>query len=150
MKRPHDLGLLLELAQRRRDEAAQSLAYVRRQRLTAQDQMAQLQAYQRDAEIRWRQRAGTGITPTLLATHRQFIVKLEDAIRYQTQVLQELDDRVAQHEQMLIKAERDLATLQRVAQRRQNEWLRYLQRQEQKANDEAAATIHRRRTQPHP
>lgn len=150
MNKPRDLGVLLELAQRRRDEAAQALARVRRERQGAEGQMVQLQAYTQDAETRWRQRATVGVTPTLLATHRQFMVKLEDAVTFQAQVLRQLDERIARHEGLLIEAERALATLQRVQQRWQSDWHRHLQRVEQKANDEMAATLHRRRLHPHP
>jgi flagellar FliJ protein len=150
MNKPRDLGLLLELAQRRRDACAQALAQARRERRQADAQMAQLHAYTHDADARWQQRASAGVSPTLLATHRQFMVKLEEAIGYQTQVLQQLDARIAHHEAQLIDAERALATLQRVQQRWQHDWLRRQQRLEQKAFDEMAATVHRRRHPPPP
>lgn len=145
MNKPRDLGILLELAERRRDEAAQALARVRQERQGADAQMAQLQAYTQDAEARWHQRATVGVSPTLLATHRQFMAKLEDAITFQTQTLQQLDERIVHHEGRLRDAERELATLKRVQQRWQQDWHQHLQRLEQKANDEMAATLHRRR-----
>ncbi|MDM7456959.1 MAG: flagellar export protein FliJ [Tepidimonas sp.] len=149
MNKPRDLGILLEMAERRRDEAAQALARARQERQSADAQMAQLQAYTQDAEARWHQRALVGVSPTLLATHRQFMAKLEDAITYQTQTLRQLDERIAQREAQLREAERALATLERVQQRWQQDWHQHLRRLEQKANDEMAATLHRRRQLPH-
>ncbi|MGQ9724596.1 MAG: flagellar export protein FliJ [Tepidimonas sp.] len=148
MNKPRDLGVLLELAQRRRDEAAQALAHVRRERQGAEVQMAQLHAYTQDAQTRWHQRATAGVTATLLATHRQFMAKLEDAVTFQTQVLQQLDERIARREKLLIEAERTLATLQRVQQRRLSDWHQHLRRVEQKANDEVASLLHRRHRHP--
>ena len=150
MNKPRDLGVLLQLAERRRDEAALALARVRHERQGADAQMAQLQAYARDAEDRWHQRATVGVSPTLLATHRQFMTKLEDAITVQPQTLRQLDERIAHQEGLLRDAERELATLKRVQQRWQQGWRQHLQRLEQKANDEMAATLHRRRHTPHP
>ncbi|MDM7462742.1 MAG: flagellar export protein FliJ [Tepidimonas taiwanensis] len=150
MNRPRDLGPLLTLAERRRDEAAQALAHARRERASAEAQMQQLQAYTRDADARWRDRTRTGVTPTLMATHRQFMLKLEDAVRYQTEVLQQLDGRIGQLQAALAEAERELATLQRVQQRWLHDWQHRQQRLEQKATDEMAATLHRRRHSRHP
>lgn len=149
MNRPRDLGVLLDMAERQRDDAARALARMRQERRAAQGQMDQLHAYTRDAEQRWQQRATVGVSPTLLATHRQFMLKLEEAIAFQANVLQQLDDRIARQEGHLLEAERHLATLQRVQQRWQREWQQHQQRVEQKANDEMAATLHRRRHHPH-
>lgn len=149
MKKPRDIAVLIEVAERRRDEAVQALAAVRRERQTADAQMVQLQAYTQDAEQRWRARASVGVTPTLLATHRQFMAKLEDAVAFQNQVLQQMADRIGRHEAALVEAERALATLRRVQERWQRDWQGHLQRLEQKANDEMAATQHRRRLHPH-
>ncbi len=145
MKPTRDLAVLMELAQRRRDDAVQALAAVRREQQTAQSQMAQLQAYTREADARWLQRASGGVTPTLLATQRQFVARLEEAIAFQTDVLQRLQERVARAEAQVQHAERALATLQRIQQRRLQRWLEQQRRAEQKATDEMAATQHRRR-----
>ncbi|WP_334134692.1 flagellar export protein FliJ [Tepidimonas sp.] len=145
MKPTRDLAVLMELAQRRRDDALQALAAVRREQLTAQGQMEQLRAYTRDADARWLQRASAGVTPMLLATQRQFVARLEEAIAFQTDVLQRLQERVAHAEARVQHAERALATLQRIQQRRQLRWLEQQRRVEQKATDEMAAAQHRRR-----
>ena len=145
MKPSRDLAVLMELAQRRRDDALQALAAVRREQLTAQGQMEQLRAYTRDADARWLQRASAGITPALLATQRQLVARLQEAIAFQTDVLQRLQERVAHAEARVQHAERALATLQRIQQRRQLRWLQQQRRVEQKATDEMAAAQHQRR-----
>lgn len=148
MKRFATLEQLIAQAQQRRDDALLSLAQVRRERQLATEQMGQLHSYTRDAEQRWQRRAALGVSPTLMATHRQFMFKLDDAIAYQTQVLAQIDERIRQQEAHLQTAERALATLQRLRERRLQQHLRQQQRLEQKAHDEMAAQQHRRHAHP--
>jgi len=45
-----------------------------------------------------------------------------------------------------LPAERELASLQKYAERKEKAWQHQLQRQEQKSNDEMAANLHRQNT----
>lgn len=144
MKRPADLGALLELRQRQRDDALKALAQARRERQLAEQQLQQLDSYAREAEARWTERARAGVSPTLLATHRHFMARLEHATQLQQQTLAQQAQRIAHCEAQLLQAERALATLRRLQQRRQQQWQQHLARQEQKANDEMALQQHRR------
>ncbi|MDW8336519.1 MAG: flagellar export protein FliJ [Tepidimonas sp.] len=150
MKRPADLSVLLQLRQRQRDEALTALAQARRDHQLAEQQLGQLHTYAVEAEQRWTERARLGVSPTLLATHRHFMARLEQATQLQQQTLQQLAERITQCEAQLLQAERALATLRRLQQRRAQQWQQHLQRQEQKANDEMALQQHRRRAPPIP
>lgn len=148
MKRPADLGLLLELRQRQRDDALTALAQARRQRQLAEQQLQQLHDYAREAEQRWAERARAGVSPVLLATHRHFMARLEHATALQQQTLAQQAQHIAHCEAQLQQAERALATLRRLQARRQQQWQQHLARQEQKANDEMALQQHRRQHPP--
>ena len=148
MKRPSDLGTLLELRQRQRDDALKALAEARRERQQGEQQLHQLHAYTREAEARWTERARAGVSPTLLATHLHFMARLEHATHVQQQTLAQQAQRIARCEAQLLEAERALATLRQLQMRRVQQWQQHQARLEQKANDELALQQHRR--QPHP
>ncbi|MCX7814186.1 MAG: flagellar export protein FliJ [Tepidimonas ignava] len=150
MKKPADLSVLVQLRERQRDDALTALAQARRERALAEQQLAALQGYAREAEQRWTERARAGVSPTLLATQRHFMERLQHASHLQSDVLQQLDQRIAHCEAQWHKAERALATLRRLQQRRAQQWQQHLQRQEQKFNDDMALQQHRRRHAPRP
>ncbi|TSE18595.1 flagellar export protein FliJ [Tepidimonas alkaliphilus] len=150
MKRAADLAVLLELRQRQRDDALTALAQARRERQQGEQQLEQLHAYAREAEARWIERARGGVSPTLLATHRHFMARLEHATQVQRQTLEQQAQRIARCEAQLLEAERALATLKRLQARRAQQWQQHQARQEQKANDEMALQQHRRQHHPTP
>lgn len=143
MKKPASLDTVLEVAGRKRDDAMQMLGAAQRELQQAQAQMAQLQGYHQESLQRWSERASQGVTPTLLQAHRQFMGRLDQAMTFQQGVLQRLQLSIDHCRQQVVQAERDLAGLNKYADRREQAWQHQLHRQEQKSNDEMAATLHR-------
>lgn len=147
MKKPASLQPVLELAEQKRDDALQRLGQAQRELQQAEQQMSQLQDYTAESLQRWSQRATLGVSPTLLHTHQQFMAKLDDAVAFQNGVLQRMHAHVAHCQQQVQEAERELASLKKFTQRREEAWQHQLQQQEQKRNDEMAANVFRRQAQ---
>ena len=150
MSAPHTLHTVIEVATRERDEALRALAQARHEQHQALLQMSQLQGYTAESQQRWSARAGSGVSMALLHAQQNLMGKLEHAVQFQQGVLQRLAQSVQRHEHAVLESERKLASLKKYQQRRHEAWQRQQQRQEQKANDEMAATQHRQHSQHSP
>jgi flagellar FliJ protein len=148
MKPAQGLQTVTELATRQRDEALHALGQAQRELQQAEAQMRQLQSYVVESQKRWLERAGQGVTPTLLRHQQQFIAKLDHAIAFQGTVIDKLGQQLDSRRQRVTEAERELASLQKYAERQLQAWQQRAQRQEQKLNDEMAATVHRLQQNP--
>lgn len=146
MTRPaQNLEPVIEIAERRRDEALAECARLQSEQRQAQEQMDQLTTYADEANRRWVERGAAGVDVTLLMHHRQFMAKLENAMAFQQDVLADRAQRVQRATAAVQEAERDLASLRKYAARQIEAWQQTLQRREQKHTDEMAQNIHRRR-----
>lgn len=146
MTRPaQNLEPVIEIAERRRDEALAECARLQSEQRQAQEQMDQLTTYADEANRRWVERGAAGVDVTLLMHHRQFMAKLENAMAFQQDVLADRALRVQRATAAVQEAERDLASLRKYAARQIEAWQQTLQRREQKHTDEMAQNIHRRR-----
>lgn len=151
MKSPtQPLTLVLELALRKRDEALQALGQAQTDHGLAIMQMNQLKGYTAESEQRWRHRATLGVSPTLLQTQQTFMGKLDHAVSFQGGVLNQLAQNIQRCQRSLLEAERALASLQKVQERRVQTWQKSRQRQEQRSTDEMATNQHRQHAQTHP
>lgn len=144
------LTTVLELALRKRDEALQALGQAQQQHEQAVLQMEQLKGYTAESQQRWRQRAMVGISPTLLLTQQTFMAKLDHAVSFQDGVLNQMMQNIQRCQRSLQEAERELASLQKVQERRVQTWQKSRQQQDQRTNDEMAANQHRQHAQTHP
>ncbi len=146
MTRPaQNLDPVIEMAERRRDEALADCARLQAEQRQAQEQMDQLVTYADEANRRWAERGAAGVEVTLLMHHRQFMAKLDNAMDFQQGVLADRAQRVQRATAAVQEAERDLASLRKYAARQIEAWQQTLQRREQKHTDEMAQNIHRRR-----
>ncbi|MBL0943291.1 MAG: flagellar export protein FliJ [Hydrogenophaga sp.] len=146
MTRPaQQLDPVIELAERRRDEALAECARQQQAQRQAQEQMDQLSSYADEANRRFAERGAVGVNVALLMNHRQFMAKLEHAMDFQQGVLADHARRVDQAQAAVVDAERELASLRKYAARQMEAWQQKLQRREQKHTDEMAQNIHRRR-----
>jgi flagellar protein FliJ len=144
------LHRVVDLALRRRDEALTALAQAQRELQAAADQMQQLRAYAGEAQQRWNARSmGSGVDATLLHHHRQFMHKIEHAIEFQQSVHRSREDAVARTQAQVHTAERDLAGLRKYAERKQQALDHRARRQDQKATDDMALSIHLRQNLAH-
>ncbi len=140
------LHKVVELAEKRRDEALGVLAQNRRELAAAQDQMDQLQAYAQEAEARWTTRSAVGVDATLLMHHRQFMHKIHHALDFQRSVIGERNQQIDRAQEQVHATERDLAGLRKFTDRKQQAIDHKAQRQEQKYTDEMALSIHLRQS----
>lgn len=146
MTRPaQQLDPVIELAERRRDDALAECARQQQAQRQAQEQMDQLSTYADEANRRFAERGAVGVSVTLLMSHRQFMAKLEHAMEFQQGVLADHAQRVGAAQAAVVDAERELASLRKYAARQLEAWHQRLQRREQKHTDEMAQNIHRRR-----
>ncbi len=140
------LNKVVEIAEKRRDEALGSLGQMQRELQVAQDQMDQLQAYAQEAEQRWAARAAVGIDATLLMHHRQFMAKIDHALEFQRGVLRERLEIIDRCQGQVHVCERDVAGLRKFTERKQLAVQHRVQRQDQKNTDEMALAIHLRQS----
>lgn len=138
---------LIELAERKRDEALAALSAARRELQAAQEQMDQLTAYANEAQQRWQTRCASGVDAAWLMHHRQFMAKIDHAIDFQTGVLAQKHHQIDQAQRQVHETERELATLRQYIARQQEAIKQRLMRREQKQTDEMAQNAHRRRSE---
>jgi flagellar FliJ protein len=140
------LNKVVEIAEKRRDEALGALGQMQRELQVAQDQMDQLQAYAQEAEQRWSARSSVGVDMALLMHHRQFMAKIEHALDFQRGVLRERTQLIEHAQGQVHVCERDVAGLRKFTERKQMAVQHRVQRQDQKYTDEMALAIHLRQT----
>lgn len=140
------LNKVVEIAEKRRDEALGALGQMQRELRVAQEQMDQLQAYAQEAEQRWAARSSVGIDMALLMHHRQFMAKIDHALDFQRGVLRERGDLIERAQGQVHVCERDVAGLRKFTERKQLAVQHRVQRQDQKNTDEMALTIHLRQS----
>ncbi|MFZ2826268.1 flagellar export protein FliJ [Hydrogenophaga sp.] len=150
MSNMQTLHKVVELATRRRDDALTVLGQAKRELHMAQEQLTQLKTYADEAHQRWATRTSTsGVDAALLHHHRQFMQKIEHAMDFQLAVQRNREDSVERAQAQVYAAERDVAGLRKYADRKQQAIDHRTLRQEQKATDEMALTIHLRQSMAH-
>ena len=138
------LNKVVELAEKRRDQALSTLAQLQREMQVAQEQMNQLQAYAQEAQQRWAARSSVGVDAALLHHHRQFMDKIDHAMDFQRGVLSNREAQIERGQQQVHAAERDVAGLRKYTERKLDALNLRALRQDQKSTDEMALTIHLR------
>ena len=133
------LQMLLETAERARDDAVADLERAARQLDDAQRQAQALQNYTRDYENRWQTQFRQSGGVEIMRCYRDFMLRLSDAVSAQDAKVAHA--RVAQQhcQAALLERERKVAAIAQLLERRHAEWMRAQARQEQKATDELAA-----------
>jgi flagellar FliJ protein len=134
-----NLFLARQLAQSRRDDAANQLAQVCREQDFAREQMVQLQGYAGETDARWQSSAQLGTAPELLRHHYQFMERLTQAIGLQQNTLARIQERVDAARQAQVQADVYLNGLDVLIKKRQAQVAVQLRRQDQKQMDEFAA-----------
>lgn len=141
MKQLQAVQVAIELAQRRRDDAAKVLAAAMQNQQAAQGQMGQLQAYAQETDAKWLNRAQVSASPALMQHHYQFMAKLDQAMVFQQSVIQNHGHRVAQLRQALVDADQRLSSFEHVLASRQAAIHAVLNRRQQRETDELAARM---------
>lgn len=138
------LIVVIDVAQRKRDDAGLVLVQVQRHHASAQQQMDQLQGYAVDTESRWSAPAQVHATPQIMAHYYQFMARLQQTIELQQGVIADLQRQCQMAKQFLLEAEIRVAGLTRLLEKRRSVLARALARGEQKESDEFAARQMRR------
>ena len=141
------LHKVVDIAERRRDDARAALAQQQRELQIAHEQLQQLQTYAQEAHQRWATRSSsTGVDAQQLFHQRQFMDKIDHAIEFQRGVIANREALIERAEQQVVSAERDVAGLRKYTERKLLAVQQQAARQEQKATDEMALNLHLRQS----
>ncbi len=132
-------ALAIDLASRRRDQAAQELLLAQQSELFARDRMAQLQNYAVETETKWISKAQCGTGAELLRHQSQFMNRLQQAIGLQDGVLAQETRKVGGAKEIALAAEYRLVNLKQVVKKKHADVVALQARHEQKQMDEFAA-----------
>lgn len=141
------LNKVVDIAEKRRDDARATLAQQQRELQIAHDQLQQLQTYADEAQQRWMTRSsGAGVDAQQLFHQRQFMAKIDHALEFQRGVIANREALIERTQNQVLLAERDVAGLRKFTERKLQAVQQKAQRQEQKATDEMALAIHLRQS----
>lgn len=143
MSTSNALQLALELAQKRRDDAARVLAQTRHKLAAATGQLEQLENYARECTDRWAGRSAC-CTPDALRQHYGFMERLTHAIGLQSGTIAAHERSVSRDLESLRTAESRVESLRQLVQKRDRELVRVASRREQKQSDEQATLAYLR------
>lgn len=133
------LQVLLEQAERERDDALSAQRRVEASLSAAVDQQDQLAAYRSDYEQRWGAQLRGGVTMTLMQCYQEFRGRLVGAVDLQGQQVDRLQTQLDAARTATLAAEVRVAAVRKLIERRsQAIWLRG-ERREQKQQDEFAS-----------
>lgn len=148
MSELRSIELAIELATRKRDEFAKTVARVEKTLQFAQNQMNQLEGYAAETDARWIRSGSEGRSVEMLRHHYQFMERLQHAIGLQSGVITNTGLQVESAKRVLLQAEYRLAGLNQVLKTRQSDLVLVERRREQRQTDEFAAMLHARITHP--
>ena len=136
-----DIQALLTLLEREtatRDETAVALrqAVEHRDRVLAQAQ--QLRVYRAEYVERWQAQFARSAPIEILTCYRSFMARLDQALTQQEALAERAKASAERNRELLVDAERRVAAVTKLIERRQAEHRKALARREQKQTDEAA------------
>lgn len=137
------LSVAVDMAVLARDEARKLMQGALHAQQSAQEQMAQLQGYAGETQDRWGLRANAQVQPEVMFHHYQFMERLHHAMGLQSSVVGSQAQRVEAAQKALLAAELRLASLKKLVDKRQAEWMQQQSRREQKQTDEQASLQYR-------
>jgi flagellar FliJ protein len=140
------ITLAIELAGKRRDDAAKSVALALQRVSFADEQMQQLRGYAGDTDARWLGAPPGMLSSELIKHHYQFVDRLHQAIGLQAVAIADANVQVDRARRALVTAEVRLAGLKLVLETRRAVVSRAQQRREQRNTDEFASLAFIRKT----
>ena len=133
------LLMVLESAEKERDEALRALEAARQSHESARQQAQSLHDWRQDYQRRWQAQFKQSGGVEIVRCYQDFIQRLADAVTEQDRRVDLADQQVARARALLIERERRVAAVSQLIDRRQAELMHKQARQEQKATDEMAA-----------
>ncbi|TXI73687.1 MAG: flagellar export protein FliJ [Limnohabitans sp.] len=136
--------LAIELATKRRDEAARRLAASQRSQAHAESQLKQLTDYVGETDARIVGQVGRSVSMEVLRHHYQFMSRLQEASRLQSDAVRGAQRHVDGARAALAKAEAAVMGLIKVRDARLAQLRQAQGRREQAVGDELATQLHMR------
>lgn len=133
------LQVLMEQAERDRDEALNAQRRVEATLSAAVDQQDQLCAYRSDYEQRWGAQLRGGVTMTLMQCYQDFRSRLVGAVDQQGQQVARLQTQLDAARTATLAAELRVAAVRKLIERREQALWQRSERREQKQQDEFAS-----------
>ncbi|AWI53039.1 flagellar export protein FliJ [Aquabacterium olei] len=143
MSGAHALLMVLESAEKARDEALSALDAGRKALDAAQRQAQSLTDWRRDYEQRWQAQFRQSGGMEILRCYQDFMARLAEAVGEQDRRVSLARANVDRLQAQLIERERRVAAVSQLIDRRHAEQQVRAARQEQKATDEMAARLTR-------
>lgn len=135
------LLVLLEQAERDRDDAQAVQRRCEAALSNAVAQQSQLSEYRQEYESRWGAQFRQGVTMTLLQVYQDFRERLLGAADLQARQVARLQQQLDDARAAVLAAELRVAAVRKLLQRRQAAILLRAERQDQKQQDEFAARV---------
>lgn len=133
------LLVVLETAEKARDEAVAELEGARRACDAARQQAQSLTDWRRDYQQRWQNQFRQTGGMEIMRCYQDFMLRLGDAVSEQDRRVELAKAHMDRCRNLLLERERKVAAVTQLLERRQAELLVRQNRQEQKATDEVAA-----------
>lgn len=133
------LLMLLESAERARDEAISVMEGARQSHEAARQQAQSLADWRKEYQQRWSSQFSRSGGMEIVRCYQEFAAKLGDAVDEQANRVEQARTFLDQCRLQLIEREREVAAVGQLIDRRQKEKALGQQRQEQKATDEQAS-----------
>lgn len=138
------LLMVLESAEKARDEAVSTLEAARQAHMASRQQAQSLTDWRQEYQSRWQTQFQQSGGMEIVRCYQDFTVRLGDAVSEQDRRLLMTEHHLARCRAELIERERRVAAVSQLIDRRQAELQLKQNRQEQKATDEQAARAVRR------
>lgn len=133
------LHLLIEQAERQRDEALARRGRADAALQAAEQQQRQLADYQQESQARWLAQFRQGAAITLVQVHHDFVDRLQGAVAMQAQQVERLRRETERVAAAHVAAEQKLAAIRKLLDQRSQTLLAAALRREQRQMDELAA-----------
>jgi flagellar FliJ protein len=143
--KPFHLQPLVDLAEDRSQSAAQALARLRKAWQEAESKLTQLQGYLAEYQQRLHQQTQAGFSIVQWRDYQAFILKLELAIKSQTEEVERCRLRWEYGQVEWQAREREVKAYKTLRQRHNMAERKVEERQDQKLQDEFARNLHRRK-----
>lgn len=143
LQRMQSLQMLMQREQHGCDLAQSALQRAGELARHAGEQRDQLIAYRGDYQTRWAGQFSRGATMHILQCYRSFMLRLDQAVALQTRQAEQAELRLAQARQDLLEAERRVASVRKLIERRVAEMAHVGRQREQKLSDEQAQRMGR-------
>ena len=139
MSAPFSLQTVLELMQRRADEATQELARLIANERDARNKLAMLQQYRNEYAARFSQAAQAGLSPAAWANYQEFLNRIDEAVAAQTQAVAQQAGNTAAGQMHWQQQQKKLKAIDTLSERHRFEENAREQRRDQKMQDEFAS-----------